>query len=65
MLRSDVKLDWSGNYDTTISDLDATTLTGNTYIDIPLDLTFTPYVGAGAGWGWIDGVKKFFDDLRK
>jgi len=55
VLRSDVKLDWSGNYDTTISDLDATTLTGNTYIDIPLDLTFTPYVGAGAGWGWIDG----------
>lgn len=55
MLRSDVRLDWSGNYDTTISDLDATTLTGNTYIDIPLDLTFTPYVGAGAGWGWVDG----------
>ena len=55
VLRSDVRLDWSGNYDTTVSDLDATTLTGNTYIDIPLDLTFTPYLGAGAGWGWIDG----------
>jgi opacity protein-like surface antigen len=55
VLRSDVRLDWSGNYDTTISDLDATTLTGNTYIDIPLDLSFTPYVGAGAGWGWVDG----------
>lgn len=55
VLRSDVRLNWSGNYDTTISDLDATTLTGNTYIDIPLDLTFTPYVGAGAGWGWVDG----------
>ncbi len=55
VLRSDVRLDWSGNYDTTVSDLDATTLTGNTYIDIPLDLTFAPYVGAGAGWGWVDG----------
>src|SRR5688572_2386406 len=55
MLRSDVRLDWSGNYDTTISDLDATTILGNTSIAIPLDLTFTPYVGAGAGWGWVDG----------
>ncbi|HEY7764602.1 MAG TPA: porin family protein [Aestuariivirgaceae bacterium] len=55
VLRSDVRLDWSGNYDTTISDFDSTTLLGNAYIDIPLDLTFTPYVGVGAGWGWIDG----------
>ncbi|HEY7749268.1 MAG TPA: porin family protein [Aestuariivirgaceae bacterium] len=54
ILRSDVRVDWSGNYDTTITDLDATTLLGNTYIDIPLDLTFTPYAGAGLGWGWVD-----------
>jgi opacity protein-like surface antigen len=54
VLRNDVRLDWSGNYDMTITDLDATTLLGNTYIDIPLNLTFTPYAGAGLGWGWVD-----------
>ena len=54
VLRSDVRLDWSGSYETTITDLDATTLLGNTYIDIPLNLTFTPYAGAGVGWGWVD-----------
>lgn len=54
VLRSDVRLEWSGNYETTITDLDATTLLANTYIDIPLELVFTPYAGAGLGWGWID-----------
>jgi opacity protein-like surface antigen len=57
VLRSDVRLDWSGNYEMTITDLDATTLLGNTYIDIPLNLTYapvTPYVGVGIGWGWVD-----------
>jgi opacity protein-like surface antigen len=56
VLRSDVRVDWSGNYETTVTDLDATTLLGNTYIDIPLDLTFPlrPYAGLGLGWGWLD-----------
>jgi opacity protein-like surface antigen len=55
VLRSDVRLDWSGNYETTITDLDATTLIGNTYIDIPVNIMpITPYVGAGLGWGWVD-----------
>jgi len=56
VLRSDVRLDWSGNYEMTVTDLDATTLLGNTYIDIPLDLTFPlkPYAGLGLGWGWLD-----------
>ena len=54
VLRSDVRLEWSGNYEMTITDLDATTLLGSTYIDIPIDLTFTPYAGAGLGWGWVD-----------
>ena len=34
--------------------MDTTTLLANSYIDIPLDLIFTPYAGAGVGWGWID-----------
>jgi opacity protein-like surface antigen len=54
VLRSDLRLEWSGNYETTITDLDTTTLLANSYIDIPLDLIFTPYAGAGVGWGWID-----------
>src|SRR5215207_5762779 len=56
VLRSDVRLDWSGNYEMTVTDLDATTLLGNTYIDIPLNLTFPlrPYAGLGLGWGWLD-----------
>ncbi|MGH6873682.1 MAG: porin family protein [Aestuariivirgaceae bacterium] len=56
VLRSDVRVEWSGNYEMTITDLDATTLLGNTYIDIPLDLTYPikPYAGLGLGWGWVD-----------
>jgi opacity protein-like surface antigen len=57
VLRSDVRVDWSGNYEMTVTDLDATTLLGNTYIDIPLDLIFAPvrpYAGLGLGWGWVD-----------
>lgn len=56
VLRSDVRVDWSGNYEMTVTDLDATTLLGNTYIDIPLDLTYPvrPYAGLGLGWGWVD-----------
>jgi opacity protein-like surface antigen len=55
VLRSDVRLDWSSNHDTTISDFGAMTLLGNTYINIDLKLTpITPYLGAGVGWGWVD-----------
>ena len=55
VLRSDVRFDWSGSYHTTISDFAATTLLGNTYINIDLKLTpITPYTGAGVGWGWVD-----------
>lgn len=57
VLRSDVRLDWSGNYDTTISDFSATTLLGNTYVNIDIKLTpITPYAGAGIGWGWVDSI---------
>jgi opacity protein-like surface antigen len=55
VLRSDVRIDWSGNYEMTISDLSATTLLGNTYIDIPINLTFAPYAGAGVGLGFVNG----------
>ncbi|MDP9136616.1 MAG: outer membrane beta-barrel protein, partial [Pseudomonadota bacterium] len=53
-LRTDARLDWSGPYETGAVDLEATTLTANAYIDIPLTESLTPYVGAGLGWGWVD-----------
>ena len=54
-LRTDVRGDWSGPYEDGAVDLTATTVTGNAYIDIPLTTRITPYVGAGVGWGWVDG----------
>lgn len=54
VLRSDVRLDWSGNYDIGTQNADTVTLLGNAYIDIPLNLSITPYVGAGAGYGWMN-----------
>jgi opacity protein-like surface antigen len=53
-LRADARLDWSGPFDAGAVDLEATTLLGNAYIDIPLIDDITPYVGAGLGWGWVD-----------
>lgn len=57
-LRSDVRVDWSGNYNVgPDANLNMTTALGNLYVDIPNDSILTPYVGAGAGYGWanIDG----------
>ena len=54
VLRSDVRLDWSGNYDIGSQSADSVTLLGNAYIDIPLNISFTPYVGVGAGYGWVN-----------
>ena len=57
-LRGDVRLDWSGKYDIgPNADLSTTTLLGNMYFDIPTQTALTPYLGAGAGWGWanVDG----------
>lgn len=60
-LRTDLRLDWAGFYDTTKSADDMTLMTalGNLYFDVPTGTAFTPYVGAGAGYGWgsVDGGK--------
>ena len=55
-LRSDVRVDWSGNYSVghdAVANL--TTVLGNIYFDWKNDTVFTPYIGAGAGYGWIGG----------
>jgi opacity protein-like surface antigen len=57
-LRSDLRVDWSGNYNVAPgADANITTVLGNLYLDIPTGSMFTPYVGAGAGYGWatVDG----------
>jgi opacity protein-like surface antigen len=52
-LRSDLRVDWSGDYDIgNGADASLTTVLGNVYFDWANDSIFTPYVGAGAGYGW-------------
>lgn len=53
-LRADLRVDWAGSYDrkNRNNDLDVTTVLGNLYFDIPTSTMITPYLGAGAGYGW-------------
>lgn len=52
-LRTDARLEWSGDYAVGYgADMSTTTALGNLYFDIPTSTILTPYVGAGAGWGW-------------
>jgi opacity protein-like surface antigen len=54
--RADVTADWSGDY--TIApgaSISTTAVLGNAYLDLDTGTMFTPYVGAGIGWGWVDG----------
>ncbi len=54
-MRADVTVDWSGEYDVAPgADLSTTTVLGNLYFDWANDSAFTPYVGAGLGYGWAD-----------
>ena len=54
-LRTDLRVDWAGSYSVAPgAKMDATTVLGNLYFDIPNETIFTPYVGAGLGWGWVN-----------
>jgi opacity protein-like surface antigen len=54
--RADITADWSGDYSIAPgAEISTTTLLGNAYLDWANDSMFTPYVGAGIGWGWVDG----------
>ncbi len=62
-LRSDVRLDWAGDYKVgPDADLSVTTVLGNLYFDMANDTMFTPYVGAGAGYGWVNSSGGGDDD---
>jgi outer membrane autotransporter protein len=52
----DATISRSGDY--TIapgSTINTTTVMGNLYFDLKNDTAFTPYVGAGVGYGWVSG----------
>ncbi len=55
-LRADIRADWAG----LDGDGHLTTVLGNLYFDIPLDGALTPYLGAGAGYGWASGNDEGF-----
>jgi opacity protein-like surface antigen len=56
-LRSDLRVDYAGVYSNG-PDMSVTTVLGNLYFDIPTGTAFTPYLGAGGGYGWapVDGA---------
>jgi opacity protein-like surface antigen len=61
MLRTDVTIDHSGTYRIGPNDtLSTTALMGNVYLDVANDSMFTPYVGVGAGYGWVSGANDGF-----
>jgi opacity protein-like surface antigen len=52
-LRADIRGDWAGNYKIAPgAKMNVSTVLGNMYFDWKNDSAFTPYVGAGAGYGW-------------
>ena len=55
-IRTDITGDWSGKYDIAPgAKINTTTVMGNVYYDWANDTAFTPYIGVGAGYGWING----------
>jgi len=54
-MRADIRADWAGDYDAGHGkDVNVTTVLGNLYFDWANESAFTPYVGAGVGYGWAD-----------
>ena len=56
-MRADLTMDWAGDYKVAPgADMSTTTVLGNLYFDWANDTAFTPYVGAGLGYGWVDNT---------
>lgn len=52
-MRADLRFDYGGQYSVAPgADMSVSTVLGNLYFDIPTDTAFTPYIGAGVGYGW-------------
>jgi opacity protein-like surface antigen len=54
LFRADITFDGAFDYDFG-NGVDAYGVLANGYIDIPLGWIVTPYLGAGIGWGQVDG----------
>lgn len=62
-LRADLTADWSGDYTVAPgAEISTTTVLGNVYFDWANSSMFTPYIGAGVGYGWVDGSGGAIDD---
>ena len=62
-MRADVTADWSGDYRVAPgAEVSTTAVLGNLYFDWANDTMFTPYIGVGAGYGWVDGSGGAVDD---
>ncbi len=56
MFRMDLTADYAGKYSIAPgANISTTTVLGNAYLDFANDTMFTPYVGAGVGYGWVNG----------
>jgi opacity protein-like surface antigen len=54
--RADLTVDWANNYKVAPgAEIDMTTVLGNMYFDWANDSVVTPYIGAGLGYGWVNG----------
>jgi opacity protein-like surface antigen len=54
-LRADLTADFSGNYEIASgSEISTAVVLGNVYLDWANDTPFTPYVGVGLGYGWVE-----------
>ncbi|MCA0434539.1 MAG: porin family protein [Proteobacteria bacterium] len=62
MFRADITGNWTGKYDIGPGDISTTALMANAYLDLPNSTPFTPYVGVGAGYGWVNGSGGADDD---
>jgi len=54
MFRADITFDGAFDYGFG-SGVDSYGILANAYVDLPLNWIVTPYVGAGIGWGEVDG----------
>lgn len=52
--RTDIRADHAFSHDGGPYDVSGTTVLWNGYVDLPLSMGFTPYLGVGAGYGWAD-----------
>ncbi len=62
-VRADITADWSGDYNVAPgAEISTTAVLGNVYFDWANNSMFTPYIGIGAGYGWVDGSGGAVDD---